>query len=295
MHTSVSDGSDSLEELLGKVRALGLDLFAVTDHDAILGGQQMPELLAPGDPAFLCGVEFSCRDEDGKYHILGYGYDPYSEAISAVVEEGHGYRMQKLGERLQFLEESFGVPFSPEDRDWLYSLDNPGKPHIARLLVQYGYAKTINDAIHEYIDLKRFQNKNVRPETAIEGILKSGGIPVLAHPCYGSGDELILGEEMETRLQKLLGFGLQGMECYYSGFTPKLSRQMLSLAGKYDLYVTAGSDYHGTTKMVALGDNGLEDVSEGPAGLHRFLKDVKILNSDAEQPVHRQEGAESEQ
>ena len=68
---------------------------------------------------------------------------------------------------------------------------------------------------------------------------------MLAHPFYGSGDQLILGEEMEERLKRLQGFGLQGVEAYYSGFSPKLIAQMLKLAERYQLYVTAGSDYHG--------------------------------------------------
>ena len=92
-------------------------------------------------------------------------------------------------------------------------------------------------------------------------------MPVLAHPFYGSGDQLILGMEMEERLQKLIRFGLEGAEAYYSGFTDKLTRIMLGLAEKYNLYVTAGSDYHGTNKLVRIGETGLEQTSERPENL----------------------------
>ena len=114
----------------------------------------------------------------------------------------------------------------------------------------------------------------IRPEAAITAILESGGIPVLAHPPFGSGDELILGEEMELRLRKLMDFGIQGVEGYYSGFTDKLQAQMLDFADRFGLYVTAGSDYHGTSKMIPLGDTNLPDAAQGPAGLRRFLEDV---------------------
>ena len=80
---------------------------------------------------------------------------------------------------------------------------------------------------------------------------------------------------MEERLRRLMGFGLQGVEAYYSGFTPKLQDEILGLAEKYGLYVTAGSDYHGSNKLVALGSTHLDDVSEGPEGLRRFLSQVK--------------------
>ena len=83
---------------------------------------------------------------------------------------------------------------------------------------------------------------------------------MLAHPSYGSGDQLILGEEMVRRLKTLIGYGLQGVEAYYSGFSPKLVGEMLSLANRYDLYVTAGSDYHGKNKLILLGDTGVDDL-----------------------------------
>ena len=278
LHTSISDGSDTLEELLERVRDTGLDLFAVSDHDGIRGSLEMPALLKAGDPAFIRGVEFSCKDELGKYHILGYGYDPKRAAIGEVVQEGHDYRVEKLAARVQFLHDAYGIKFSDEEIEELKALSNPGKPHIARLMIKHGYVKTVQEAFTEYIDKKKFRGKNVRPEDAIAGILGSGGIPVLAHPSYGSGDELILGEEMDERLRRLMDFGLQGVEAYYSGFTQKMQEQMIGFAEKYDLYVTAGSDYHGKNKMVALGDNNLESTDDAPAGLHRFLKDVEIIN-----------------
>ena len=111
---------------------------------------------------------------------------------------------------------------------------------------------------------------------AIRGILGAGGVPVLAHPSYGSGDQLIFGEEMDARLKRLIGFGLQGVEAFYSGFTPRIRKEMLNFAEQYDLYITAGSDYHGRNKMIKLGDTGLAGIpcEEYPRGLKRFLERV---------------------
>jgi len=218
---------------------------------------------------------FSCKDEEGKYHILGYGYDPGTGPINKVVDTGHGYRMKKVLGRLDYLKKEFGFTFPAEEIDSLLALDNPGKPHIGNMMVRHGYAKTKEEAIRQYIDRLHFKSQYVRPEEAIEGILGSGGIPVLAHPSYGSGDQIIVGDEMDRRLRRLIGFGLQGVEAFYSGFTEKLRSEILSFAARYDLYVTAGSDYHGTNKLVVLGDTGLSSVQEAPEALHRFLDDVR--------------------
>ena len=282
LHTLISDGTDSLEEIIENVRKAELDLFSVTDHDSIKAGIMIPPMLETIEPeqrtAFVRGIEFSCEDELGKYHILGYGYDPAVPGIAEVVEEGHRMRMRKTKARLQFLQKEFDFRFTEDEIDDLLSKDNPGKPHIANLMIGHGYANDIQDAIKNYINKKEFQNEHVRPEDAIKGILKSGGIPVLAHPTYGDGDDLILGEEMEKRLQHLMSFGLEGVEAFYSGFSPKIESECLAFADQFDLYITAGSDYHGGNKMIEIGWTNLEDMAEAPPGLLRFLRDVEIIS-----------------
>ena len=275
MHSTVSDGTDSPAELLDHVRQAGLGLFALTDHDAVKGSRSIRSLLREGDPFFLPGVEFSCRDDAGKYHILGYGFDPDAQPIRDLVETTHGLRMKKVRARLAFLKDEFGFAFPEEELRKLFALDNPGKPHIGNLMVRYGFAASKEQAIKEFINKIHFRDEFIRPEQAIAAVLASGGIPVLAHPSYGDGDQLILGEEMDARLRRLMDFGLQGAEAFYSGFTPRLIREMLDFAARYDLYVTAGSDYHGKNKLIALGDTGLPDAAEGPSGLQRFWKDVR--------------------
>ena len=110
-HTTVSDGTDTPEVVLGRVKAKGLKMFSVTDHDAIKGCQIMQELLRPGDPQFICGVEFSCKDEQGQYHIMGYNYDPMAASMQQIIQLGHSYRMKKVNARLDFLKERFDIVF----------------------------------------------------------------------------------------------------------------------------------------------------------------------------------------
>ena len=276
IHTTVSDGTDTPEAILAKVKAAGITLFSITDHDAIKSSTVLPGLLREDDPRFLPGAEFSCKDEEGKYHILGYGYDPETEGIQGVVELGHAYRMNKVTARLDFLKREFGFEFPEEELTSLFAMDNPGKPHIGNLMVKYGYAETKEQAIREYINKLHFKGEYVRPEEAIRGILASGGVPVLAHPAYGSGDQLILGEDMDRRLRRLMDFGLKGVEAFYSGFTDKIRGELLDFAERYGLYVTAGSDYHGTNKMIELGDTGLSSGMEWPDGIRRFLADTGL-------------------
>ena len=274
MHSTVSDGTDSPAEILANVKAAGIGFFSLTDHDAVQGCEALLALLAPGDPLFIPGVEFSCKDELGKYHILGYAYDPASPSIRAVVAQGHALRMQKVRQRLEMLGTEYGFRFPEQEIRALLSLSNPGKPHIAKLMVKFGYAESKEQAFHEFLNKLRVKAGHVRPEEAIRGILGAGGIPVLAHPPYGDGDQLILGGDLDARTARLREFGLQGLEGYYSGFSAVLRDQVLHLAEKYGLYVTAGSDYHGKNKLIPLADTGLEPDAEPAEGLRRFCADV---------------------
>lgn len=274
MHTTVSDGTDRPEELLPKIREKGINLFSVTDHDDVKACRIVRSLLKEGDPLFLSGVEFSCRDEMGRYHILGYGYDDNAESMRRIIEKGHALRMTKLQARLDYIKREFGLSFSEDEIRELWSMDNPGKPHIGKLIVKHGYAESITQAINKYINGLWVRNLLLKPEEAIQSILDAGGIPVLAHPPYGDGDEHVTGEELEMRLRHVLGFGLQGVEAFYSGYTPELCAEVLGLAEKYSLYVTAGSDYHGSNKTVVLGDTGLDGCRKWPEGLTRFLTAV---------------------
>lgn len=274
MHSLVSDGTDSPAELLAKVRESGIEIFSLTDHDAIKGCMAIIGLLQDGDPVFIPGAEFSCRDELGKYHILGYGYNVRTGAMPEFIESSHNLRMQKLEARLDYMESELGISFPDQAREELFSLDNPGKPHIANLMVRYGFAKSKEQAFHEILNHLPVLTSYIRPEQAIEAIIAGGGVPVLAHPSYGDGDQLFMGGEMEQRIRRLMGFGLRGLEAFYSGFTPQLRDEILGYADRYDLYVTAGSDYHGKNKMIVLGDTGMEESETRTARLESFLKDV---------------------
>ena len=275
MHSTVSDGTETPEELLQSILRAGVRFFSLTDHDSLEGCRLIREALdqeSLSDLFFINGIEFSCKDELGKYHILGYGYDETKEGIRNAVSKGHEYRMDKTKSRIRFLEEEYGFTFSQEDLSRLYSRANPGKPHIGNMMVDYGYAPDKNTAITEYINKCKSSSSYLRPEEATRAILSSGGIPVLAHPYFGNGSQKIFGEEMENRLDRLVEMGVMGVEAFYSGFSKKMIRDMLAMAGRYNPYITAGSDYHGSNKPdILLGHTGLTTHEHLPTGLKRFL------------------------
>ena len=284
MHSTWSDGTDSPRELLEKVENAGISYFAITDHDEYRGSRelllQLKEMRDEVRPAFITGAEFSCRDEEGKYHILAYAYDTRSPEILALMDDVHRTRLEKTVNRMAFLKDKFGFTFSREEYDVLMRHHNPGKPHIAKLMIRHGYAKTISDAIVNYIGRYHGPERRVRPEEAIEVTLKAGGIPVLAHGPFGDGEQNFGADEMEKRILRLKEAGLMGTEAFYSGYGAEHRDMMLELAGRYGLLVTAGSDYHGRNKSVRLGDTGPGGDEEKALAVSEFCTEA-ILRSAA--------------
>ena len=285
MHSAISDGTESPAQLLSRVRKAGLSSFSLTDHDAYKGCGEIMSSLTPSDPLFVTGVELSCTDEAGKYHILGYGFDLGAQSLRTMIRQEHEKRMGKNRRILTRLNEQFGIRFPESELKRFFSLENPGKPHIGELMVRHHFAVTLEQAFRDYLNKIYETAEDIRPEKAIEGILSGGGIPVLAHPLLGDGRQLIAGEEMDVRLRHLMEFGLKGLEAFYFDFTKEQSKEMLDLAQRYDLYVTAGSDYHGGIKKNRLGCTGLETMPQMPEGMKRFFEDVGFSRNSRETMV----------
>ena len=256
MHSKVSDGTDSPEDLVEKVREAGFSTFAVTDHDTLESIPMIRAAIKEGDPRYICGVEFSCKDEQGRYHILGCGFDPDSSAIHDIVSAGHDYRIKKFLARVDILEQKHSITFPSEEIEGLLALGNPGRLHLANLMIDHGYVSSRGEAFDRYLNNLHVEGLYFPPEDAIRHILAAGGVPVMAHPVYGSGGEEVFGHDLERRVIRLKDAGLCGLEAFYSRYTPELRDMVLDLADKYDLFATAGSDYHGAHKKVALGDIG---------------------------------------
>ncbi len=267
MHTTWSDGTDSPKELLNKVIAAGIDFFSITDHDEYRGGRELilqvkERKKTEKMPHFVSGAEFSCRDELGKYHVLGYAYDIKNEAVRRLMKTVHEVRIQKATNRVRFLEETYGFRFTESEFAVLMRHRNPGKPHIAKLMVRHGYAATVSEAILNYIDNYHGPERRIHPEEAIEAVLAGGGIPVLAHGPFGDGEQKLSRQEMTARVLRLKEAGLMGLECYYSAYSEAHQDMMLELADRFRMLATAGSDYHGENKLVHLGNTGCSDPEE---------------------------------
>lgn len=247
IHTTASDGSDSPRVLAGNIKKAGIGLFSVTDHDTISGALAM-EPLVPEGVRFVRGIEFSCADPAGKCHILGYGYDPDHPAFRAALAEGRQLRLAKMALRVEALARDHGIVLTEGELQWVMSHESPGKPHLGKVLMDRGLAPTLDRAIQGYLRDVPGRDR-IDAKTAVEAITAAGGFPVWAHPLGGEGEKRLTPERFSRLLQVLLGYGIRGMECWYSRYSMADVDFLLEQADRHGLTVTGGSDYHGTNKQ----------------------------------------------
>ncbi len=260
LHTTASDGTESPSEVVKLAYGRGINIIAVTDHDTVSGLAEARAALPEG-MTLIDGIEMSCavRGEGGfRCHILGYGIDPRSPYIAEAIEAGRVKRMAKLGRRLEYLRESFGIELSEGELERLYSHNSPSRLHIARLLTERGLTRNNDEAIEKYLDAGRMPDDRIDADMAISAIKRAGGVPIFAHPLGGEGDVHLDEGELVRRALRLLSLGVMGLECYYSRYTSEETAFLCRVARERGLLISAGSDYHGGNKTVVLGSLGAE-------------------------------------
>jgi predicted metal-dependent phosphoesterase TrpH len=240
-HSTASDGLYAPAELVKRAADAGLTLIGLTDHDTTNGIAEAQTAGARVGVVVIPGVEINTDlpDGQGEAHILGYYLDVDQPAFQATLTFLRDAR-EKRGERMVQQLRDHGVTVEwPRVRE--LAQGTVGRPHVARALIEAGYATDVSDAFARYLTrgkagyVPRFK---LAPEQATQLIRSAQGVPSLAHPAGIPG-------LAETLLPALASTGLLGLECYYGQYDDETIARLLALANTQGLVPTGGSDYHG--------------------------------------------------
>lgn len=242
-HSTASDGTLSPEELILEAAHKNLKYLSLTDHDTIEGLSQISKV--PDGLIFINGVEISAEFPK-TLHILGYGFDPKHTELNRTLKELQDFRLNRNKKMIENMKK-LGFDITLEELEKEAGGEVIGRPHFANLFAKKGYAKSYQESFDKYLDKGKqlyLNKKRLQPKNAIELILDAKGIPVIAHPYQTKLND----EKLEELVVDLVNYGLMGIEVFYSKHTPDQIRFYKYLADKYGLLITAGSDFHGTTK-----------------------------------------------
>jgi predicted metal-dependent phosphoesterase TrpH len=241
LHSRFSDGTWSPEELVWQARRYGLGALALTDHDTVEGCAPMTAACAAAGLEFISGTELTAQHNGDEIHILGYGVEVRDPGLLAEIAKFQAVRQERIREmvaRLNRLE----VPLAAEAVFALANCRAPGRPHVARALVQAGLCASLDEAFERFLKKDRpawVPKFPMSVSQAIGLIHQAGGVAVLAHPGLNRTDNVI---------PALVEAELDGIECLHSKHSAGVVRHYLGVAARFGLLVTGGSDCHGVNK-----------------------------------------------
>ena len=241
-HSTASDGQYAPTELVGLAKEAGIQVLALTDHDTLDGVKEAEQAGADLGITVIRGVELSAA-EYRNLHILGYGYDPADPGLTGFCNTMKARRDERKYRLRDFLKGK-GVHIDLAEVEELAQGGVVGRPHFAQVMVRRGYVANNKEAFDRYLDTgeySQFAQKRFPARECVETLKKAGAKVSFAHPYQVKLDDGAL----EDLVKELNSYGLDAIECYYPKHTPEQQAFYLSLAEKYGLHVSGGSDFHG--------------------------------------------------
>ena len=282
-HTTLSDGSLGIEEVIAQAKRVGLDYLAITDHDTLSSSNRAKILAERYDIEVIPAVELSAWDKkrDQKVHILCYAPQK-PDRLEGLCLKSCQIRKECAKEMLEKVMELYPIT---EDMVYKYAKSSKSlyKSHIMRALINYGYATefygSINDELFKYPNGKCLvQREYPDVNFVIDLIHSSKGVAVMAHPYHFGNIEL---------LEELIAAGkMDGIEVNHHSANDEQKAYLQKLCDDNDLIATGGSDFHGlyNDRVTYIGSNICDDEN-----IDKLKKLIHINSQKANKTVPKSE------
>jgi predicted metal-dependent phosphoesterase TrpH len=255
MHTNLSDGTDTTQELLAKVESIGLDVFSITDHDDIESNEIALSTIQQRkfDAKFVTGCEISTIYNNFDIHLLFYNFDIKDDCISQLLKKMKTLRTQRNFAMFEHLKSVHNIVFDEDVKSKLLQRKILGKVHFANAILKQDASLIWQQIFDNFLNDMDDTDFRIQASTVFEMLKDAKGVVSLAHPIEIQEDHNLNFEQLFKLIKNLKDLGLVSLEVYHNKHTQRHIMQYSKIADELSLKVSAGSDYHGTNKKVALG------------------------------------------
>ena len=239
-HSTASDGSKSPSAVVAAAKAARLSAIALTDHDTMDGVAEAVAAAEIHGIRVVPGVELSATDDQREVHLLGL----HIQRPSAIEESLREFRDRRHARAIEIVAKlnALGVAITFEDVLARAGDAAIGRPHLARVLIDGGWARDSRDAFDRYLGAGRpayVPKHRLSVADAIALVHAGGGLAVLAHPGPDGRRETI---------ERFVAHGLDGLEVRHPGHTSEDTNRLGALAEFFGLVPSGGSDWHGSVE-----------------------------------------------
>lgn len=233
-HTTYSDGSLTVQELINLAIEVGLDILSITDHDCLDGSLEALTLVKNSTLKIIPGIELSTIHNDENIHILGYFKDDFAPSHLEIFLEKQRTKRNKRGLEILKRLHQLGITL---DETKLIGIKSITRGTIADLIIESGYYYTKQEIFDKYLGEGAeayIPSTELSTQEGIKLLKSAGAITVLAHPV----------NIKKTNLEVFIQMGIDGLEAIYPTNTKKDTFFLLDFASRNKLLVTGGSDFH---------------------------------------------------
>ena len=264
MHTTYSDGTDNLLELLEKCNDKNLEIISITDHNTCKSYFEMKNFDI--DKIFkgkiIVGCEFTTSYKGKLIEVIGYGFDykiiqEYLD--NYYTEERYQYNCLNIYNSFMNRIKEIGFNYKIKDMTNKKFTNEFFERGIYNEIIKDEYNKKLldEDVWNDFSDFYRrgLTNPNsklfidygqYKPKLIdiIDVVHKNGGKVFLAHPYqYKMEDTYKFINDLFNE------YDLDGIECYYTTFSNEEIENIKNFAKEKNILLSGGSDYHGTRKQ----------------------------------------------
>jgi hypothetical protein len=248
LHSLHSDGVLAPAALMQLAAARGVQRAALTDHDTLEGCVEAASAALAAGLQFTAGVEVTAGWNGQTVHVIGL--QPHLEnsalhAHLAAIREQRRQRLRDIGERLEHRTRGARKPVPGRSLASLACAASPvpTRLHLARALVEAGFSADIGAAFDEWLGHGKPGHLTEHwptLEATLEVLRDAGAEIVLAHPHryrLSSG-------ALRRLLEEFAAQGGSALEIGVAGISPNDLDRLATLARRYKLAASTGSDFH---------------------------------------------------
>ena len=248
-HSKASDGSFTPSQLVALGAKFGISVLALTDHDTINGLAEGKKAAGDIGIGFIPGIELEISMPgavSGEFHLLGLGIKEqdkdFTEAVM-ILSRAREERNREILKKMEIL----NIKATYDELTAFSGGHSIGRPHFASLLVRKKVVRTPEQAFARYLGKGKplyVPKTGLDFDLAVSVIHKTGGLAILAHPM----SLYIAWGRLPEFIKNLKERKLDGLEAWHPTAKVKDCKQLEELAKSLNLYITAGSDFHGEVR-----------------------------------------------
>lgn len=262
IHTKYSDGNKTVEEILKMCEKKKLEYISITDHNTCKQYEDSAINRGIFTGKIIKGVEMNAVFKNKNIEILGYKIKE-TKIIDKWSKKFFGEKVLKKEQeesKRKLLEicDKKGLIYDESKIEKNIPLTDYITIYIYKELMRHKENYEILGEFAKSLDIfirKGLMNPNSEYYTGsnniekpqykdvIDVIHKAGGLAFLAHPFeYRFDDTLKFIDEIRKEKK------LDGIECFHPSADEEQMKALELYAKKHNLYISGGSDYHGSKK-----------------------------------------------